>query len=313
MPDDTDVELVTRIMTSFYNYLLHHNVSPEYEHRIKAAQSVCLLAQKELPMVQKVMATMPGPFNNACSFIFGGRYAQAHSSNNTWDSSTLDDPSMRIQEAHIIFTTAVAIAGNDGMFQTFGSDHVASLIARQLQHEQPTTGGNTPIWCSSEIETSLEVLRIERASEEVRAAYKEIQKDAVKKGMNLRPIGKLICKRWTPTSFERSDLPKGVAFYTPDIGDNYEFWLEDDIFAHWCEGMKFHCTLRRVEWLDNGERAGMWYIDSSGAAYCSFYTVLLNQLMDKPYKPVVFKSDMEAAEAEMRANAEREDDDDLEG
>ena len=61
------------VVTNFYNYLLHHNVCREYEGQLHAAKAVCATAAIEIPALYELVATLPGPFNRACS-TKGGPY-----------------------------------------------------------------------------------------------------------------------------------------------------------------------------------------------------------------------------------------------
>jgi hypothetical protein len=292
-------------MMNFYNYLLHHNVCPEYNNQIEAARQVCLLAIKELPTVYNLVNKMPGTFNNACSLIFGGNYAQMHPADMTW-SSIPQDPGMKMEEARIIFTTAAAALGSDAMFSTFTPERLAS-VANHEAAKHPNTQKSTPIWCSAEATTHLEVVGIDRASDKIRDDYADYQRNLVGSKVKLEPLGKLICKPWTHPNFQGFDLPEGVTFDEQVYDDTYELWLEDNLLALWCEGMKLNCTLRRLEWIDNGKRDGLWYIDSFANTYPSFYECLLNEIMEKPWKPVVYNKDKEAAAAAAQVSSEKAD------
>ncbi len=57
------------------------------------------------------------------------------------------------------------------------------------------------------------------------------------------------------------------------------------------------CTLRRLEWVDGSGVDSMWYLDSVDRVFCSFYTVLLNELMDRPWKEVVWAKDKKDEES----------------
>lgn len=290
---------------NFYNYLLNHNVCPEYNDQIEAARQVCLLAIKELPMVYSLVMKMPGAFNNACSLIFGGNYAQIHCADMAW-SDIPQDPGMKIEEARVLFTTAAAALGSDAMFGTFTPERLASVTDQQAA-ERPDTTKTTPIWCSTEVSTHLEVIRIVLTSEKTRKEYADYQRSLVGAKVKLEPLGKLICKPWTHPSFFGVDLPEGAIFDEQVYDDTYEFWLEDNLLAQWHEGMKLNCTLRRLEWIDSGKRDGLWYIDSFGIAYPSFYECLLNEIMEKPWKPVVYNRDKKAAEAARHVASEQAD------
>ena len=77
-------------MRNFYNYLLHHNVCPEFERQIHAARKVCDLADAELFNVVVANEKLPGPFNTAVSATHGGTVAGVYSSDEQhWEDSGL--------------------------------------------------------------------------------------------------------------------------------------------------------------------------------------------------------------------------------
>ena len=287
---EKEIDLATRVMMNFYNYLLHHNVCPEYKDQILAARDICVLAQAELPIVQALDAALPGPFSNACSFLFDGQYAQLYSDTDSWASRVLGDRDMKLEAARIVFTTAVGALGSDAMFD-----------AIDPQHSAVNSSGDCNSWfpdirCTAVMETGLEIITIHPPTQTALGFYKDAQRKLAGSKLSLEPLGRLICKPWAHVDFVGSDLPEGVNINAPDLVETYEFWLEGNLLARCVEGLKLDCTLRRLEWVDGSGRDGMWYLDSIDRVFCSFYMVLLNELMDRSWKGVVWVKGNEAGE-----------------
>jgi len=303
-PDENEVELVTRIMRNFYNYLLYHNVCPEYGSQIKAAIDVCLLAEKELPTVNTLQTLMPGAFNTAASLMFGG--AQVDTGPSEWSSHPSEEPSMSKKDACDIWGAAVIGIGSEAMIDAVQPSRRISYVPNTVgSNVQSPTTKTVADWSTSEVVATLEVVDIERASITTREMYAIMQLTLQRSDLKLEPLGKMICKPWTPENFEAHDLPKGVKFDERVLHDNYEFWFEDSILASWHKGMKFRCIPRQVAWMEEGKVKRLWFIDTFGAAYCSFYTCLLNDLFEKPWKPVVWAKDKETTSTEARLAVEK--------
>ncbi|CAG8600381.1 12755_t:CDS:2 [Acaulospora morrowiae] len=60
------------VINSFLNYLITHDVCPEYIKDMEQALKIVELAKKELPKCKLLAQLAPGKFNKACSLIYGG-------------------------------------------------------------------------------------------------------------------------------------------------------------------------------------------------------------------------------------------------
>jgi|SRR5579871_870248 len=283
--NEKDIDLATRIMMNFYNYLLHHNVCPEYKDQILAAHDICLLARTELPITQALAIALPGPFGNACSLIFDSEYAQHYSYMDSWACSVAVDKRMTFETAKVIFTTAVGALGSNAMFDAIDPQHLVTNLSDDFNSTFPG------IRCTTVLKTGLEVTKIHPPTSTTLEFYKNAQRKLAGSKLSLEPLGKLTCKPWAPVDFAGSDLPHGIDVNDLDFATTCEIWLEGNILVQFAEGLKLDCTLRRLEWVDGCNVDSIWYLDSVDRVFCSFYTVLLNELMDKPWKEVVWTKD----------------------
>ena len=62
------------VLISFLNYLIRHDVCPEYLEDMKGALDIAHKARTELPNCKLVSLNTPGAFNKACSLLFSGEY-----------------------------------------------------------------------------------------------------------------------------------------------------------------------------------------------------------------------------------------------
>ena len=289
--NENDIDLATRIMMNFYNYLLHHNVCPEYKDQILAAHDICVLARTELPITQALDAALPGPFGNACSYIFGGEYAQNYSDTDPWASKVTEGKGITSETARVIFTTAVGALGSNAMFDTIDPQHSAANPSDDFDSWFPN------IRCTTSMKTGLEVIKIHPPTPTTLEFYKNAQCKLAESKLSLEPLGKITCRPWAPVDFAGSDLPDGINVNALDLAATYELWLERNLLMQCVEGLKLDCTLRRLEWVDDSHVDSMWYLDSVDRVFCSFYAVLLNELMDRPWKEVIWAKDKKVEEA----------------
>ncbi|KAI5847449.1 Argonaute complex, subunit Arb1 [Tricharina praecox] len=82
-----ELEMACQVVRNFLNYVIYHNVCPEYIDNIKEAIELCNLAEKELVLCIHVSNLLPGSWNMACSTIYGGSYAGIFDPEATWDDT----------------------------------------------------------------------------------------------------------------------------------------------------------------------------------------------------------------------------------
>jgi hypothetical protein len=263
-----DVDLQCRIMINFYNYLMVHNVCPEYTNQIMAARRVCERAKYELPTITVFQEQNRG-FSLACSVLFGGHYAQSDGHNiNDWDDSVAAKDRLPIEKARIIILAAISAMGSDDMFEAV------------LPQGEELKNGLSKLKYTKQEHLDLEVVGIEKPTTETENLYAAENKTQSK--ITLKPLGQLVCKPWKknmgPAYY---DLPKGVTFHPTPSQGTYTFWLEGETLEHAFKGMKLSASIR---YLTAEGCDGVWVLDAVSKVYCSFYTWILNELMEKPYK-----------------------------
>ncbi|KAL8666279.1 MAG: hypothetical protein Q9202_001548 [Teloschistes flavicans] len=278
-----DVQSKTNIIRNFLNYLLHHDVCPDYKDQIFAACNICDLADRELPKTMRAQILFPGDFQTACSEIFGGSCRNTFARNPGWAEEFESEFGMRPDVAQQTFKIGLATQTSDEMSKIYMEQSNALDIQM------------TKIY-----DVGLEVTELVYARAEIRNFY---EKHEAAKG--LKSLGKLRAKRWHPPHTAPQDLTEEerekAAKKTPKPAENiYEFLIEDYILDTCFVGMKMEVTVRELSF-------GLKFFDKILGAYCSFYTILPNEMMEGWRK-----RESEPLPMKKRGEALLDDDEDLE-
>ena len=242
------------IIRNFLNYLLHHDVCPEYKDQIDAARSLCDKATKEIWNITKMRPLLPGDFNMACSEIFGGMYQGLYSADSTWmdEADKAFRSGISREQARNVFKIGIAANANDEMFPKY---------RQQLSEKKCQL-------ISSE-ETGFEITEIIHADETALSLYAQPQ------STGLKILGRMKARTWLSPNTPDEDLTEEEEAYLkmnpPPIKD-YEFWVEEEILEKCAVGMKIEATIRETSF-------GLTYFDAINGIHCSFYQMIPNELM----------------------------------
>jgi len=248
------------IIRNFLNYLLHHDVCPEYTDQINASRGICDKAENELWAITQFNPLLPGDFNMACSEIFGGMYHGMYSENQAWMAGLDIDYQCGIspERARTVFKVALAANANDEIFQKY---------QKQLHDKTYHVTGVE--------NTGFEVTEIAFPTNLTRGLYAQGQY------ADLKIVGKLKAKTWCSPNNEAEDLTEeeeeALTVLTPEIR-YYEFWIEEELLQKCFVGMKFNATVTQLSF-------GVSYFDAITGVHCSFYQVLPNGMMSRWREP----------------------------
>ncbi len=273
LDSEADVKTITTLLSNFMNYLLHHDVCPEYREQILAARQCCIKANGELWSIQQAQKWLPGDFNIACSTLFDGAYSRRYDGLTSWTEDEGGFVGQTDDQARQIVKFAVACAGSEQQYQLW--------YEKAMANEIKVTKVKT--------EVGLEVREIIQPDDETRDFYKQRTKD-------FRPIGKIYTRGWKNPSAPPDDLTlEEQALHKmassedkPGSGgshqdreaeeDEYEFFVEEAVLQHLFVGMKFEATVRTLN-------CGIYFIDEVFNAYVSFDTFLPNDRLYGYKKP----------------------------
>ena len=246
----TEKQIKSRIavIRNFLNYLLHHDVCPEYKDQINAARATCDLAEKELWSISQAASLVPGDFNVACSTLFGGYYENAYVGDQEWAKGLSLNAGMSPEKARKVFKFGLAAHGDDETVKEY-TYHVSSHQVRVVEV----------------INTGLEITELIPGDKDVQELYANFP--------GLNPIGKLKGKTWYRPAPREEDLTEEEeANPPPKQIKEYTLWVEDKVLAKCFVGMKLEVVIRKLSF-------GVYYLDNVPAIYCSFYDVLPNEFM----------------------------------
>ena len=244
------------IVKNFLNYILHHDVCPEYKDNINAARVVCDMASKELWNTRQAVSWGTGNFNSACAQLFGG-FGEGLDEEDLVSSKVNEQlKGMTDNAARKVVKLALAGAGTYEQAVRFRDlANKNELVATQLEQK------------------GFEVTAVIPVDNGLRDFYHHQAPD-------LEPVGKIRAKLWHDPSLAKEDLPpqadKEIVSYKPPV--EYEFFLEETLLKFYFVGMKVDATI----WELN---CGAYYFDHILSTSCSFYTVLENDKMFGWKKP----------------------------
>ncbi|KAI7278820.1 hypothetical protein KC345_g5728 [Hortaea werneckii] len=262
--DEKMVKKGTQVLRSFYNYLLLHRVCPEYDEQLRAAYSICDVAETELNKLAVADKCLPGAFNAACSTLFKSSYVGLHrdafsAAPDDEDGGWImqgDNIGLSRKDARMIFSAGIAAYGTDEQYE-----EAEALLKDDAEHVE----------CVTHEGTGLEVASIELPDKKAVELYERLnstETDSYQIAC-IQPMGRLICKPWDVPIAAPTDLPEHAKTKT-SCGETSVFLIEQEVLPFCFEGMKIDCTVKQLD-------CGIKWIDTIDSLFPSFYTWLPNE------------------------------------
>ncbi|KAK5115615.1 hypothetical protein LTR85_009786 [Meristemomyces frigidus] len=281
--EEATVKTATQVLRNFYNYLLHHDVCPEYESHLHAARAVCDVAESELAKLAVVDQCLPGAFNAACSTLYNGSFAGVK---RTASSAAPDDDDagwinegenigLSQDEATVIFKAGIAAYGTDEQY---------------LKVKDALNDGWPGLTVVSQDKLGLEIVSIVLPE----GKGKEMYDEAKLSYGYVDPVGKLICKRWDVPYAPPMDVPTRLT-NTAATEERFEILVEAEVLAHCYSGIKMEAVVKELD-------VGIKWIDAIDAVFPSYYTYLPNERARKWTEPGEQKAWMERAEERKKSD-----------
>lgn len=276
------LDRITSTLERFMDYLLQHDVCPEYSAEVLKTRNFCRHdANPELWSVAEASQRLPGDFNIACSTLFGGQYAQGYDGDTYWgdpDAAESFFVGIKPEEANQILHFGVAGSATEEVFALY-------LDA--------VNGSKTLEVISVETCAGLEITRVEPPTAECKAIY-------TSKSSHFRPVGRVYAKAWKNPDAPPEDMTKKEreqAGRKDDHGKKkpkekeYLFFIESIIQEDLRVGMKLEATVRTLN-------CGLSFFDEFLILYPSFDTYLPNEAMVGWKKPRPTKGAFDFVEEE---------------
>jgi hypothetical protein len=276
------LDRVTSTLERFMNYLLQHDVCPEYSAEILETRNFCRYdANAELWAVAEATRRLPGDFNRACSTLFGGQYAENYDGETWWGPEEIAGSvfvGLKPEEASQILHFGVAGAAREDVFAFY---------------LEAVNGGKTLEVVSVEEATGLEITRVEPPTSECKEVYTRNSK-------HFRPVGRVYARPWKNPDAPPEDLTDEERWKLEkeyegegekEKEQEYVFFLESIIQEDLRVGMKLEATVRTLN-------CGLMYFDEFLTLYPSFDTYLANEAMVGWKKPRPLKGAFDYIEEE---------------
>ncbi|KAI7496734.1 hypothetical protein KC367_g6501 [Hortaea werneckii] len=262
--DEKIVKKGTQVLRSFYNYLLLHRVCPEYDEQLRAAYSICDVAETELNKLAVADKCLPGAFNAACSTLFKGSHVGLHrdafsagpdDEDGGWIMQG-DNIGLSLKDARMIFSAGIAAYGTDEQYEK-----AETLLKDDVEHVE----------CVTHEGIGLEIISIEQPDKKAVELYERLnstETDSYQIAC-IQPMGRLVCKRWDVPIAAPTDLPEHAKAKASCV-ETSAFLIEQEVLPFCFEGIKIDCTVKQLD-------CGIKWIDTIDSLFPSFYTWLPNE------------------------------------
>ena len=308
------VVLVTTTLERFMDYLLQHDVCPEYKTEVRETRDLCRTANGELWACSEAYRWLPGDFNIACSTLFGGIYSENYDGEASWN----DDPNeeatfvgMAPEQAMQIVKFGIAGAASEAVYQKYlnmvnstDDDHNFEVVSRKQN-------------------AGFTIIKVFQPTKDCIKLYKM-------QSSEFRPVGRIVAKTWVNPDAPPEDLPPierstiesraelkaqdssktgdtrkpKLEEIKDDATKEYVFFIELPLISQLRVGMHLEATIHELN-------CGIWWFDDFRVVYPSFDTYLTNDLMVGWKEPrwmkgsVEYEKEREREEEEERIGRER--------
>ncbi|KAI1430286.1 Argonaute siRNA chaperone complex subunit Arb1-domain-containing protein [Xylaria sp. FL1777] len=243
MCDRVAIQIAADLIKNFLNYVLMHDVCPEYTSNVLAARNVCDIAPTEFRYIHELTLELPGGFNRAAHSLFCERQIEHRDQGENSDAF--------VQFNHTTLVWAL------------------SEKAKQVKQKILATTDPTTIKVISTINKTYEVLGIERPRHKDKKMVDE-QLAKMKINSKLKPAGFIrVAPAIIAHGWGNMPRPEEVDFSS---AEEEEFVLEDELLAKFEIGMKVDMTVCELN-------VGLHFIKEVHELRVSFDTFLPQYLM----------------------------------
>ena len=260
-----DVKLVTTTVERFLDYLMQHDVCPEFEDEVLATRNFCREATDEMWSCAEAQRWLPGQVNMACSTLFGS-LGQNFDGTSIWGGDTQDGSAVFVgltdEEADNILRYGVAGAADQDVYEKFMGLSLAEGDEEGLEVARVIEG------------QGFEIIDLEDPTANCKDFYKD-------NGVSYRPPGKVMARPWKDPEAPAEDLTeteKKAAESAQPSSEVYTFLVEEIALQHLSIGQKVLATVRQLN-------CGIWFFDDFTKIYPEFDLFLLNELMEEFKEP----------------------------
>ncbi|KAB5539495.1 Argonaute siRNA chaperone complex subunit Arb1-domain-containing protein [Coniochaeta sp. 2T2.1] len=244
------IKMAADVVENLLNYILHHDVCPEYNDNIKQAKAICQESVDQITRCFRVIWEAPGDFNIACSSLFD------HGKRKIFDPDSAGNPYyMPADHAQRVFYASMAV-------QKFLFNKLKGKPIKDIE-------------VIDEFKQTFEVVEIIVPAEGQAKAYLGV-KNAKGETGRIKACGRVVL---SPYLME-DGYDKGTApIAAPGISEREEFILDWSILEHMTVGMKLKLVICQLN-ID------LKFIKAFFDVRPRYYTFLPQELMYKYKEPV---------------------------
>lgn len=248
------IKTTVDLVQNFLNYVLHHDVCPEYSADIRQAKGICDQALDQIPRIFGIWRDVPGDFSTAAQTLF----CHGEEMEFTVYYSGGAKESMDRKRAVVVVMATLATM-----------DDVSFDLVRK-------TWAANAIQVVEEVEQAFEIVELRQPSDEVVRLYLGVKDPASGVPGSIEPCGHVVLK---PTTIQDGWDTGLFTSLAPGIGDQETLVLERSIMRYLIAGMKLKlvvCTLN----------IGVKFIKEFKEIHPSYYTFLPQELMLNYKEPI---------------------------
>ncbi|TLD09443.1 hypothetical protein PspLS_12003 [Pyricularia sp. CBS 133598] len=219
---------------NFINYVIKHDVCPEYGADLARARAVCKLAKIEFPLINRALAGGMGQFNYACRTIFN----LPDETDSFVDRMSVDPARNRPVRPILVFTSTLTLLAD--MYPA------ARAIDLHKLREQDPTLDKVASAVSSESQTDYyEVIETREPNEPISRLFRALHSGDKVTG-HYKPAGVLVVRRCiVEDGF--ANTPKLHTMSSRPSKDQAESFIVDrDLLRCLMPGMKLHLETARI-------------------------------------------------------------------
>jgi len=262
------VELVTTTTERFLDYLMQHDVCPEFNDEVLETRNLCREATDEMWSCAEAQRWLPGQFNMACSTLYGS-LGQNFDGTTVWGGDTQDGSAVFVglteEEADTIMRYAVAGAADQEVYEKYFQLSLAEDDEGELEVVKVIEGHG------------FEIIDLQDPTADCKDFYKA-------NCATYRPPGRVIARAWKDPEAAPEDLTaeeKKAAESEHSPSEVYVFFVEEIVLQHLSVGQRILATVRQLN-------CGIWFFDEFTKIYPEFDLYLLNELMEDYKEPRYF-------------------------
>ncbi|OAP64947.1 hypothetical protein AYL99_00919 [Fonsecaea erecta] len=287
-----EVDVVCTTLERFLDYLLQHDVCPEYKEDLLATRALCRKVAPELWDMAEATRRLPGEFNIACSTLFDGSYARNYDGETWWGNPDTEGSvfvGLKPEEAQQIVKFGVAGAATEQVYTAFLAG-VQDQAPRMLDV------------VDTQERTGFEVTRLEPPTEQCKLIY-------TTHSQHFRPVGRVYAKPWKNPDAPPEDLTPSeqdalsTSSSDPGAETEYVFFVEAIFQSYLRVGTKVEATVRTLG-------CGIVFFDEVLNVYPSFDEFLVNEMVAGWKGPKPLKGALDYVPG---CDSDGENDDDGEG